>query len=98
MSDKRHLVLNHRQGFTLVELLVVVAIVAILASLLLPALSRAKERGRRAVCLSNLSQILKACTMYAMDNDDKFFPARNGSVQIALDPLQQKAAATAGLM
>ena len=36
--------------------------------------------------------------MYAMDNDDKFFPARNGSVQIALNPLQKKAAAMAGLM
>ena len=85
------------RGFTLVELLVVVAIVAILASLLLPALARAKERGRRAVCLNNLSQLLKSCTMYAMDNDDKFFGARQGSVQIALDPLEQKAASAAGL-
>lgn len=84
-------------GFTLVELLVVLAIVSILASLLLPALSRAKERGRRAVCLSNLSQILKLCTMYAMDNDDKFFPAREGAVQIALNPLAKKAAVNAGL-
>ncbi len=85
------------QGFTLVELLVVIAIVSILASLLLPALSRAKESGRRAVCLSNLSQILKACTMYAMDNDDKFFAAKDGSVQIALNPIDQKAAVAAGL-
>lgn len=85
------------RGFSLVELLVVVAIVSILASLLLPALSRAKERGRRAVCLSNLSQIFKACTMYAMDNEDKFFAARQGSVQIALDPLEKKAAVAAGL-
>lgn len=86
-----------RRGFTLVELLVVLAIVAILAALLLPALARARERGRRAVCLSNLSQLLKACTIYAMDNNDKFFPARQGAVQIALDPIQKKAAADAGL-
>jgi prepilin-type N-terminal cleavage/methylation domain-containing protein len=85
-------------GFTLVELLVVIAIVSILASLLLPALSRAKERGRRAVCLSNLSQVGKACTMYALDNDDNYFPARDNSIQIALDPLQEKAAIVAGLM
>ncbi len=85
-------------GFSIVELLVVVAIVALLASLLLPALSRAKERGRRAVCLSNLSQVGKACTIYALDNDDKYFPARDNAVQIALNPLQEKAAAVAGLM
>ncbi|MEO5802581.1 MAG: type II secretion system protein [Verrucomicrobiota bacterium] len=97
MNRKRHAWLSGRQGFTLVELLVVVTIISILASLLLPALSHAKERGRRAVCLSNLSQILKACTMYAMDNEDKFFPARAGSVQIALDPLPQKSAMAAGL-
>ena len=87
-----------RNGFTLVELLVVMAIVSILASLLLPGLSRAKERGRRAVCLSNLSQVGKTCTMYALDNEDKYFPARDNSVQIALDPLQQKAALLVGLM
>jgi prepilin-type N-terminal cleavage/methylation domain-containing protein len=89
---------SSRLGFTLLELLVVIAIVSILASLLLPALSRAKERGRRAVCLSNLSQVGKACTMYALDNADKYFPARNNSVQIALDPIQEKAAMVAGLM
>ncbi len=85
-------------GFSLVELLVVLAIVSILASLLLPALSHAKERGRRAVCLNNLSQISKACTMYALDNQDIFFPARDSSVQIALDPLGEKAATSAGLL
>jgi prepilin-type N-terminal cleavage/methylation domain-containing protein len=95
--NKSRLNSNRSRGFSLVELLVVLAIIAILASLLLPALARAKERGRRAVCLSNLSQLLKACTMYAMDNDDKFFPARQGAVQIALDPIEQRAAANAGL-
>jgi prepilin-type N-terminal cleavage/methylation domain-containing protein len=97
MNKKYRIIRNSRHGFTLVELLVVLAIVAILASLLLPALARAKERGRRAVCLSNLSQLLKACTMYAMDNEDKFFAASHGSMQIALNPIEKEAAAAAGL-
>ena len=60
-------------AFTLIELLVVIAIIAILAGMLLPALARAREEGRRAVCKSNLGQLAKAATAYSEPNGD-FWP------------------------
>jgi len=56
-----------RHGFTLVELLVVIAIIALLMAILLPALSRARESGRRAKCLSNLRSLTQSVHWYAND-------------------------------
>lgn len=63
--------MQKRRGFTLIELLVVIAIIAILMSILMPALKRAKEQGKRAACLSNMKSLVLVWLMYADDNDDR---------------------------
>ena len=62
-----------RRGFTLIEVLVVMAIIAVLAAIVFPVLNRAKAAGRKPECLSNLRQLASASMMYAADADEHMF-------------------------
>jgi prepilin-type N-terminal cleavage/methylation domain-containing protein/prepilin-type processing-associated H-X9-DG protein len=66
-----------KRGFTLIELLVVVAIIALLISILLPSLTQAREHARRAVCGSNMHQIVLAALTYTVENNDWFNPIQD---------------------
>jgi prepilin-type N-terminal cleavage/methylation domain-containing protein/prepilin-type processing-associated H-X9-DG protein len=70
--------MNKQMGFTLIELLVVIAIIALLMAVLMPALNRAREQGKRAVCLNSEKQLTFAWIMYADDNDGKICAANVG--------------------
>jgi prepilin-type N-terminal cleavage/methylation domain-containing protein len=67
-------------GFTLIELLVVIAIIALLAALFLPALAKAKEKGREAACSSNMRQIALGARLYMDDNNGGLFHHHEGWV------------------
>jgi prepilin-type N-terminal cleavage/methylation domain-containing protein/prepilin-type processing-associated H-X9-DG protein len=70
--------MGKRTGFTLIELLVVIAIIAILMAILMPALQRAREQGKRAMCLNNLKQLSLAWLLYADENDGKIVNGEGG--------------------
>jgi len=70
--------MDKRKGFTLIELLVVIAIIALLMAILIPALHRAREHGKRVVCLNNAKQLTLAWIMYADDNDGQICAANIG--------------------
>lgn len=67
------------RGFTLIELLVVIAIIAILMAILMPTLNRAREQGRRTVCLGNLKQLSLAFILYADANEDRLVCSNAGN-------------------
>jgi len=82
IQKRKGFLMSKKEGFTLIELLVVIAIIAVLMAILMPALNRVKEQGKRATCLSNLKQLTLAWIMYADENDDNLVNGDSGEYSI----------------
>jgi prepilin-type N-terminal cleavage/methylation domain-containing protein len=76
--------MTRRVGFTILELLVVIAVIAMLAALLLPSVNRAREQARQVTCMSNMQQITAAYINYAKDFNDQFLPPDSTIAQAGL--------------
>ena len=83
MKNKRHR--SAAYAFTLIEMLTVMAIIAILSAILIPAVSASRERGRMAYCANNLGQIGKALMAYVNDNKDRLPPVSISNSESAWD-------------
>jgi len=68
-----------KRAFSLIELLVVIAIIAILAAMLLPALSKAKQKGQQTLCLNNTKELGLAMIIYIGDNNDTYAGAASAN-------------------
>src|SRR5437870_11949394 len=75
----RSLAMQRREGFTLIEFLVVIAIIAILAAILFPVFAQARTKARQTADLSNMKQLGTAMMMYAQDYDERYNPTGNGN-------------------
>src|SRR5437763_14496097 len=82
---------DRREGFTLVELLVVIGIIALLIGILLPALNKARESARRVACISNMRQIAAAVLSFANEHQG-FVPGRAGGKTVWYDPTSKNVA------
>ncbi|MBL8066982.1 MAG: prepilin-type N-terminal cleavage/methylation domain-containing protein [Armatimonadetes bacterium] len=85
MSDLKFRCARKPSGFTLVELLVVIALIAILAAIIFPVFSQAKEAGKRSSCLSNVKETGMAVQLYNSDYDNTYSQTRKSSKDPAID-------------
>jgi len=80
ICEKSAKVNNCCKGFTLIELLVVIAVISVLLAILIPAVRKARELSKRAVCQSNLKQIAMAWAIYLDNNNEKFLQRVNANL------------------